>query len=130
MASGVLQLLILAEAYGKAGQAAEEMDVLERALSLVEGVGLRYLEAEVWRLKGELLADAGNDVDAAACFEPALEAARRQGARLWELMATVSLARLRRAQGRVEEGRTSWLPSTAGSPRGSMRPTCRQRGRC
>ena len=47
----------------------------------------------------------GSDAEAEASFQKALEVARRQSAKSWELRATVSLARLRQKQGRPEEGR-------------------------
>ena len=48
-------LTLLAEAYGKAGQAEAGLDILAKALALVEKTDERFYEAEVWRIKGELL---------------------------------------------------------------------------
>ena len=60
-----------------------------------------WCEAELWRVRGEVL--AGEPASAASqaipCFERALSIARGQGARLWELRAAVGLARLWAAQG-------------------------------
>nr|NIO71038.1 tetratricopeptide repeat protein [Anaerolineae bacterium] len=94
-----------AEAYGKAGQAEEGLSVLAEALALVEKTGERYYEAELRRLKGELLLMQGDEAEAEASFDKAIEVARRQQAKSWELRATVSLCRLWRKQGRVDEAR-------------------------
>ena len=71
----------------------------------MEQTGERYLEAELYRLEGELLsrqgADDGGEIEQQ--FFKAINIARRQGARSWELRATVSLCRLWRAQGKKEE---------------------------
>jgi predicted ATPase len=63
------------------------------------------LESELHRLKGELLLSAANDDDAAQCFRDAIELARRQSAKAWELRATTSLARLLGKQGKRDEAR-------------------------
>ena len=47
----------------------------------------------------------GDDAEAEASFHKAVEVARRQQAKSWELRATVSLCRLWRKQGRVDEAR-------------------------
>jgi predicted ATPase len=62
------------------------------------------LEAELHRLRGEaLLAGAGTVSEAEAAIEKAIDVARRQNAKSWELRAATSLARLRRQQGRPQE---------------------------
>jgi predicted ATPase len=102
----------LAEAYGKAGQAEEGLIVLAEALAQVEETGERYYEAELRRLKGELLLMQGDKAEAEAsfpqaesCFQHAIEAAQRQQAKSWELRATMSLARLWQKRGRTDEAR-------------------------
>jgi predicted ATPase len=82
---------------------------LERSQALVEKTGERYYEAELERLKGEvLLAQSPDDpADAEACFRNALEIARRQQAKSLELRAAMSLARLWQRQGK--EGDASQL---------------------
>ena len=68
--------------------------------------GERFNEAELWRLKGELLLQrGGGPEDVEACFRQAIDVARGQEARSWELRATTSLARLLRGQGRIAEAR-------------------------
>ena len=62
------------------------------------------LEAELYRLRGEaLLAGAGTVSEAEAALQQAVDVARRQNAKSWELRAATSLARLRRQQGRPQE---------------------------
>jgi predicted ATPase len=100
-------LALLAEAYGKAGQAEEGLSVLAEALALVEETGERYYGAELYRLKGELLLMQGDEAEseAEASFHKAIEVARRQQAKSWELRATMSLCRLWQRQGKREEAR-------------------------
>ena len=65
------------------------------------------MEAELWRLSGEasLLQDKGKSSDAERSFRSAIEAARKQSAKLFELRATTSLARLLEKQGKRDEAR-------------------------
>jgi tetratricopeptide (TPR) repeat protein len=101
-----LYLSLLAEAHMKISQVAEGLSVLEQALTGVEKSGERYWEAELHRLRGELLRIGGtDDAKIEQQFVKAIDVARRQGAKSWELRATVSLCRLWRAQGRREEAR-------------------------
>jgi len=92
---------LLAEAYGKSGQAAEGLTVLEEALALVEKTGQGVYEAELHRLHGELLLiHAVGGGGAEACFQQALTVARRQQAKSLELRAAMSLSRLWQCQGK------------------------------
>ena len=93
------QLAVLAESYALAGRLAEALATVDEALTLVEVMSERNYEAELHRLKGELLQQISiGSADAAeACFQKALDAARRQGAKLFELRAATSLVRLRRS---------------------------------
>src|SRR5262249_32997004 len=70
-------LAVLAEACGKAGQSAEGLRALEEALEAVETKEERLYEAEVYRLKGELLRQqsAAQQGEAVACFQHALAVA-------------------------------------------------------
>jgi predicted ATPase len=114
-------LSLLAEAYGKVGQAEEGLMVLAEALAMVNKNGERFYEAELYRLKGELTLQQFNvqgskfkvdnlhsairvpQSEAEACFWKAIEIARRQRAKSLELRATVSLARLWQQQGKQHE---------------------------
>jgi DNA-binding SARP family transcriptional activator/class 3 adenylate cyclase len=99
----------LAEAYGKVGQVEEGLSVLAEALDRVDGSGERCWEAELHRLKGELLLQRGEGGgslrDAELCFQRALEVARRQQAKSWELRAATSLGRLWERQGKRDRAR-------------------------
>ncbi len=104
-------LASLGEVFGRAGRAAEGLETIAEALALVERTGERFWEAELWRIKGELLLQAaasnsqasGAQAEAEGCYHQALEIARRQSAKAWELRAATSLARLWQQQGKREE---------------------------
>lgn len=67
--------------------------------------GHAIFESEIYRLDGELLLDQGpeNAEPAQSSFLRALEVARRQSAKSWELRAATSLARLWQSQGRNKD---------------------------
>jgi len=114
-----------------AGQAEMGLQAMDRTLAWIEQTGVRPLEAEVWRMRGELLLADGPDrsarpprtacggppatlcgmpvrsrvEEADACLRRALGIARGQEARWLELRAAVSLARLCQRQGRRDEAR-------------------------
>src|SRR5262245_60056805 len=95
-------LALLAEAYGQAGQPEAGLTALAEAVTLVAATEERCWEAEVHRLQGELLlqrsrADVGQ---AAACYQQALDVARRQQAKALELRAALSLSRLWQQHGK------------------------------
>ena len=74
--------------------------LLAKTLPLLDQTGERCWAAELYRLKGELLLQAAADApQAEACFQLALDVARRQQARAWELRAAMSLSRLWQGQG-------------------------------
>jgi len=96
----------LAEAFGKAGHTEEALAILAEGLAAVDRTGEHWWEAELHRLKGELMLMRGADAtEAEACFHQAIEVARRQQAKSLELRATMSLSRLWQKQGKVEEAR-------------------------
>jgi predicted ATPase len=103
-------LALLAEALGRDGQARDGLTVLAEALALCTATGERFLEAELHRLRGELVlasTEAGPPAWSAAgpCFRQALDLARAQQAKSLELRAVTSLGRLYRQQGRQDEAR-------------------------
>jgi hypothetical protein len=77
------------------------------ALAMNEKRGSRLMDPELYRLKGELLlaSDPSVEPDAEVAFRNAIDAARRQSTKSWELRAATSLARLLRHQGKREEAR-------------------------
>ncbi|HXG20739.1 MAG TPA: adenylate/guanylate cyclase domain-containing protein [Methylomirabilota bacterium] len=117
---------LLAEAYGSA-QPKGGLGVLTEAETEMQNSGERFCEAELYRLKGELtlqqhreraagsgqrekgadpqppILDPQAETEAEACFFKAINIACKQQARMWELRATVSLARLWQRQGRRHE---------------------------
>ncbi len=105
-------LALLASAHGRLGQAQEGLVAIAEALTLVDRTGERFCEAELYRLKGQLTlqCDAANEAEAEACFHRAIEIARAQKARSWELRAATSLARLWREQGKPEDARDLLAP--------------------
>jgi predicted ATPase len=103
---------LLADAHGRADQAATGLGLLADALDGVERTGVRWIEAELHRLRGELqLALAESDrSEVKASFGRALAVAGEQRARFWELRAATSLARLWRDQRRPNEAHDLLAP--------------------
>ena len=96
---------LLADAYGKIGQPDEGLAVLVEALAIVDKTGGCYWEAELHRLKGELmLMQQGPKVsEAEECFRKALDTARRQQAKSFELRTAMGLSRLWQQQRKQAE---------------------------
>jgi predicted ATPase len=96
---------LLVEACENVGQVEEGLCVLETTLALVDKTGERYYEAELHRLKGELLLQQSSDnrAEAETCFHQALSIVRSQQAKSLELRAATSLARLWQSQGKRGE---------------------------
>ena len=110
-------LAVLAEAYGKVGQGEEALAVLTEALALVKHKDERMWEAELDRLRGELMLTQSRvqrresrvQKEAEECFQQAVEVARQQQAKSLELRAVMSLSRLWQEQGKKEEARQMLL---------------------
>ena len=114
-------LAILAEAYHTIGQGEDGLTLVAEAQEAITITGERWYEAELWRLKGELTLQKLSVVslqlsvtdpqpltpdpqaEAGGCFLKAIESARKQQAKSWELRATVSLARLWQRQDKRKE---------------------------
>jgi predicted ATPase len=101
---------LLAEVYGQVGQPEAGLDLLAETLPLMDQEGERCWAAELYRLKGELLQAVADARQAEARFHRALDVARRQQARTWELRAAMSLSRLWQQQGKGEEARDLLSP--------------------
>jgi class 3 adenylate cyclase/predicted ATPase len=97
----------LADTYRVAGRIDEALQAVAEGLTQARDTSARFNEAELYRLKGELLlGGAGPGVeDAERCFRQALEIARRQSAKSLELRAATSLSRLLQRQGKREDAR-------------------------
>jgi predicted ATPase len=90
----------LAASVGLAGQPAAGLPLLAEALATAGRTGTRYYEAEIHRLRGELLNQGGADPDdVEPHYQQAIQVARQQEARSWELRAVMSLCRLWHSQG-------------------------------
>ena len=100
-------LALLAEALNKAGRVDETLEALKEGMDVTERNNEPFYEAELYRLKGDALVMAAVDSrsEAESCFQRAIEIARQQQAKSFELRSVMSLARLWRGQGKREEGR-------------------------
>ncbi len=95
-------LALLPEACRHAGHIEDGLTVHAKAQGWVDETGERFYEAELYRLKGELLAQSV-DNQAETCFHHALDVARHQQAKSLELRAATSLARLWQTQGKRQD---------------------------
>jgi predicted ATPase len=105
-------LALLAEAYRTRGQPEEGLRVLAEAVAAAHNFGERWYEAERYRLKGDLLEalSADHQAEAETCFHQALDVARHQQAKSWELRTATSLSRLWQQQGKREAARELLAP--------------------
>ncbi len=100
-------LTLMADSFLRCNQIERGLEIIEEAFASFDATGARIQEAEAHRLKGDLLliSDSSAEPQAAQCFSAAIEVARRQSAKSWELRATTSLARLLAKQDRRAEAR-------------------------
>jgi class 3 adenylate cyclase/predicted ATPase len=96
---------LLSEALGNVGQPERALEMVDEMLGQIAGTRGRWYEADVHRIKGDLLVKLGAPSAAESCYRDAIAVATRQGARLWQLRATTNLATLWRSQGKVTEMR-------------------------
>jgi hypothetical protein len=92
-------LISVAQACKEAGLVDEGLDALAESFAIITDAAVPYVEAEMYRLKGELLLQrdgASAIAEACTCFQRAIEIAQNQRAKSWELRSTISLARLLR----------------------------------
>ena len=109
---GTYFLGLLAGIAQDAGEPGEGLGLLDTALATAHTTGEQWFEAELHRLKGECLIahQQGAGAAAEACFEHAIATAQKQQARLWELRAATSLARLWADRGRRTEAQDLLAP--------------------
>ncbi len=100
----------LAEALGKAGRLMEGLEQLDEAERQIEATQERWTEADMYRVRGELLITVGDPVAAEKCLQKAIAVARGQSAKLWELRAAMCLARLWRDHDKRTEARDLLAP--------------------
>jgi predicted ATPase len=110
--SRIHSLAALSEVYEKVGQTEKGLDALAEALALVDRNEERWLEAELYRLKGALTLQRHTsgprslvEEEAEAYFRKAMEIAKRQAAKSLELRAVMNLSRLWDQQGKKAEAR-------------------------
>jgi predicted ATPase len=99
---------MLAVALAKSGKVEEGLEYANQATSTSDRTGEQAPDAEIHRIRGDLLlAQGAADAQARAeeSFRQAIEIARRQDAKSWELRATISLSRLLHDRGRTDEAR-------------------------
>jgi class 3 adenylate cyclase/tetratricopeptide (TPR) repeat protein len=100
----------VAEAYGRLGQPVEGLNCLAEATQIIEATDERRDEAELHRVRGDLLLATGDQAAAEQSYRQALAVAQRQSAKLFELRAAISLAGLWRDQGKRAEARDLLAP--------------------
>jgi predicted ATPase len=103
-------LVLLADAYRAARQPKAALQQLTEADDVMATTRDWCFEAEVHRLRGELLLDAGDRASAEAHFHKALVVAQRQSAKFWELRVAMSMARLWRDQGKRQQAHDLLAP--------------------
>jgi tetratricopeptide (TPR) repeat protein len=96
---------VRAEALWHAGRTEEGLEAVEDGLTVSKQNGEPFYDADLWRLKGELLNVQDNTLEAESCFHKAVEIGRQQSAKSLQLSASTSLARLWQKQGKREKAR-------------------------
>ena len=118
---------ILADVCARAGRRDEALDTVKQAIATADETGLHYWDAELRRLRGALLlaGDASErpaEREAEALFHEAMDIARGQQAKAFELRAAMSLARLWRRRKKIAEARAllggvfGWFTEGFGTP--------------
>jgi predicted ATPase len=105
-------LALLAEVLAKVNQIDEALLLLDSAMAMINSKGERYYEAELYRLKGELLLKQtiDNQAQTEDCFRRSLAIAESQKAKSLQLRTALSFARLYRSQGKLVEARDLLAP--------------------
>src|SRR5262249_8820552 len=123
---------VLAEALARRGRSEEARQRLEEALALVGQTGERLYEAELYRLRADIVMGSIAEPDIAMCrsaeedYRRALDLARRQEAKALELRAKMSLTRLSGYFGQVEQTRESLAMIYGWFTEGFQTPDLRQ----
>jgi class 3 adenylate cyclase/tetratricopeptide (TPR) repeat protein len=109
-ASQALALILLSEACSKLGRTTEGLNYLTEAEQIIEAANDRYHEAELHHVRGDLLRTIGDLTGAERNYQRAIAVAKRQSAKLFELRAATSLARLWRDEGKRDDARDLLAP--------------------
>jgi len=105
-----LALTLLAEACNRCGRTTEGLSYLVEAEQIIETTNDAFHEAELHRVRGDLLTAIGDQVAAERSYQQAIAVAKRQSAKMFELRASTNLARLWRDQGKRNEARELLAP--------------------
>jgi tetratricopeptide (TPR) repeat protein len=99
--------MLLAKAYVRVRRPGEALTIVDRELIRIGESGAYQEAAELYQLKGEaiLMHDSSGADEAESCFRKAIEIAKSQSAKWWEIRTTVRLARLLRDTNRRDEAR-------------------------
>lgn len=121
---------MLSDAYARDGHGEAALRAVNAGLDIMARTGEAWCSAELHRRKGELLLEQGESDPAVAeeLFRQAVALARSQSAKLFELRAAISLARLWRDQGRKAEGRDLLAPMLDWFTEGFEAPDLRDAG--
>ncbi|MCY4389946.1 MAG: AAA family ATPase [Desulfurellaceae bacterium] len=98
-------LLLLAQAYEGLGRADEGLKTIVEALQAVRHTEEKWIAPELYRVKGEILrqkATVAASEESESCFQKALDIARKQHAKAWELRAAINLSRLWQQRGKTQ----------------------------
>jgi len=124
-------LAALADIYGKSSQPNEGLSQLIVGAELIDKTKERWAEPELHRIRGRLLVLLNQEAAAEQSCRRALDLARSQEAKFWELRAALDLARLRRHQGKFIEARDLLAPIYGSFTEGGSIPqSCRTQRRC
>ena len=109
---GATTLAFQAEALNAAGLQTQALDTVTEVLPILKSEGEQLWEANAHTLNGLLLLECFDDrqSDAESCFQEALDIARSQSAKMWELRAATQLARLWYSQGKSNDAHDSLAP--------------------
>jgi predicted ATPase len=105
-----LLLALLGDSCRMAGQCQAALENFAEARALAEETDQRTFKAEIFRLTADALSAIGDHASAEASYREAMAIARQQSAKLWELRAAISLARLWRDWGKRSEARSLLVP--------------------
>jgi predicted ATPase len=100
----------LALIHASAGDQEAGLRLLDQAVRMAKETEERVFEAELYRLRGEILIQSQRTAEAETAFYSALAQARQRQAMMWELRAAMSMARLWRDQGTVQQARELLAP--------------------
>ncbi len=106
-------MVLLGKAYRAAGQLAEARDAIASGLALAAQSGQTFFDAELHRVRGEILLDTGEPDEAIAAFERGLAVARLQESKSFELRVTITLARVMSRRGDRAAARALLAPAYA-----------------